>query len=156
MRGNSWRCSLSHNAAPPEEVPYPFCTQGENSWHSLHLEIRILSSVRLDFHNLRPEGLEVHHTHLGAPLGSRLALEVHMKAEEVYMKAEEVHMKAEEDHMKAEEQNMLAGRMVYWGNCRMVWEHGRRASEHHKLVCNLDTRVSQAPPLCLCYGGFSM
>ena len=123
-------------------MPYPVCTQGENSWHSLHLEIRILSSVRLDFHNLRPEGLEVHHTHLGAPLGSRLALEVHMKAVE--------------DHMKAEEQNMLAGRMVYWGNCRMVWEHGRRASEHHKLVCNLDTRVSQAPPLCLCYGGFSM
>ena len=130
-------------------MPYSACTQGENSWHSLHLEIRILSSVRLDFHNLRPEGLEVHHTHLGAPLGSRLALEVHMKAEEVCMKAEE-------DHMKAEEQNMLAGRMVYWGNCRMVWEHGRRASEHHKLVCNLDTRVSQAPPLCLCYGGFSM
>ena len=130
-------------------MPYPVCTQGENSWHSLHLEIRILSSVRLDFHNLRPEGLEVHHTHLGAPLGSRLALEVHMKIEEV-------HMKVEEDHMKAEEQNMLAGRMVYWGNCRMVWEHGRRALEHHKLVCNLDTRVSQAPPLCLCYGGFSM
>ena len=148
-KGSSWRCSLYHNVAPrvvaPAEVPYSACRQGESSWHSPHLEIRILSSLLLDFHNLRPEGLEAHHTHLGAPLGSMLALQLHMKALVV-------HMKAEEGHMKAEEQSMSACcRMAY---CRMAC--CRTAWEQHKLVCNLDTKVFQAPPLCLYYGGFSM
>ena len=96
---------------PPAEVPCSACTKGGSSWHSLHLEIRILSSLLLDFHNLSSEGLEVHHTHLGAPLGNILALEVRMKAEED-------HMKAPEDHMKAEEQSMSACRMAY---CRMAY-----------------------------------
>ena len=145
-------------------MPCSACTQGESSWHSPHLEIRILSSLLVNSHSLAPEGLEVHRTHLAAPLGNRSALEVRMKVLEVRMKALEVrmmkaqedYMKAQEGHMKAWEQNMSAGRMVYWGNCRMAWEHRRRASEHHKLVCNLGTRVFQAPSLCPCYGGFSM
>ena len=115
-------------ALPPAEVPCSACTQGESSWHSLHLEIRILSSLLLDFHNLSSEGLEVLHTHLGFLLGSTLALEY---------------------HMKVLEQNMSAG-------CKRALEHCKRALEHHNLVCNLDTKVFQAPFLCPCYDGFSM
>ena len=86
------------------------------------------------------------------------ALEVRMKALEVRMKAQEDYRKVQEDHRKALGQNMSACRMVYLGDCRRAWEHRRRASEHHKLVCNFGTRVFQAPSLCLCpcYGGFSM
>ena len=138
--------------ARPAEGPCSACTQGESSWHSPPLEIRIPSSLLLEhFHSLGPEGLEVHHTHLAAPLGNRSALEVRMKAQED-------HRKVQEDHRKALGQNMSACRMVYLEDCRMAWEHCRRASEHHKLVCNLGTRVFQAPSLCLCpcYGGFSM
>ena len=138
--------------ARPAEGPCSACTQGGSSWHSPPLEIRIPSSLLLEhFHSLGPEGLEVHHTHLAAPLGNRLALEVRMKALEVRMKAQEDYRKVQEDHMKALGQNMSARRMAYW-------EHRRMALEHRKLVCNLGTRVFQAPSLCLCpcYGGFSM
>ena len=160
-KGSSWRCSLYHNIPPhvvaPAEVPYSSCRQGESSWHSPHLEIRILSSLLLDFHNLRPEGLEAHHIHLGAPLGSMLALQLHVKALELHMKALVVHMRAEEGHMTAEEQSMSACcRMAY---CRRVYCKRaccRTAWEQHKLVCNLHTKVFQAPPLCPYYGGFSM
>ena len=85
----------------PAEVPYSACRQGESSWHSPHLEIRILSSLLLDFHNLRPEGLEAHHTHLGSPLGSMLALELHMKALEVHMMTKVLHRLVLELHKKA-------------------------------------------------------
>ena len=88
--------NLGPHVAHPEEVPYPSYRQEENSWCSPHLEIRILSSLLLDFHNLWP----------GAPLRGTVALKL-------YMKALEVHMKAEEGHTKAEEQNMSVCRMAF-------------------------------------------
>ena len=85
----------------PGEAPYSACTQGESSWRSRYLEIRILSSLLAHFRSSAPEGLEVHHTHLGNSLGNRSALGLHMKALELHMKVLELHMKALELHMKA-------------------------------------------------------
>ena len=127
-KGSCWKSSLSCNAAPPAQVPCHVCTQAESSWCNLRPELRILSSLPLDFHSLMPRGPEVLHTHLGFLLGSTLALEY---------------------HMKVLEQNMSAG-------CKRALEHCKRALEHHNLVCNLDTKVFQAPFLCPCYDGFSM